>query len=121
MDRSVRLPDAESPWLETPSGWLFFLNLLMATPALVVLFPVAVGGFLRGVGLVGGEFSPYLDTIPWVVSYAVPYVGWLTLIPLVTIARNLRMAIPSWARRMLWAFAVVHVMVLGMAALHWVR
>lgn len=121
MQQAVRLPETESRWLETPSGWLFFLNLLMVTPALVVLFPAVVGGLLRGVGLVGSEFSPYLDTIPWVVSYAVPFVGWLVVIPLVAIVRNLRMAIPPWARRTLYAFAAVHVMVLGMAVLHWVR
>ena len=120
MTRAVRLPENETPWVETSSGWLFFLNLLMVTPALVVLFPVVVGGFLRGLGLLGSEFSPYLDTIPLVVSYAVPYAGWLSLIPLVTIGRNLRMALPSAARGALWAFAAIHVLVLGLATMHWI-
>lgn len=121
VDHAVRLPETEAPWLESSSGWLFFLNLLMVTPALVVLFPVVVGGLFRAVGLLGSDFSPYVDTIPWVMSYAVPYVGWLALIPLLTIVRNLRMAIPPWARSSLWVFAAIHVMVIGMATMHWVR
>ena len=109
---------APERFVETRAGGLFFINALLVTPALAVLFPLALKLFLNSFGLADGQ-TPILDTIPYVMSYAVPVLGWLSLIPMVLIVRNLRMRLPGPARIALLAFLLVHGGVLVYTASRW--
>ena len=114
-----RIDDAAGeaePFVETRAGGLFFLNAVLAGPALLIIWPVIVRGVLRGVGAVNGP-SPLLDPVPAVAGQLGPYVGWLSAFPLVTTILNLRLPLPSAARWTLRAFAAVHVGVLAWWAL----
>ena len=101
-----------TPFVETSQGGLFFMNAVMAAPALLVLWPVLIRALLRGVGAVEGP-SPLLDPVPAAARYAGPYVAWLSAIPLWTCLRNLGMIIPLPARWVLRALVTLHVGVLG--------
>ena len=104
--------DRSTPFVETAQGSLFFMNAVMAAPALLVLWPVLLRVLLRGVGALEGP-SPLLDPIPIVARQVGPYVAWLSAIPLWTCRRNLSMSLPVPARWALRAFVTVHVGVLG--------
>ena len=94
---------ANEPFVETPAGGLFFLNAVLAAPALLVLAPVVVRGLLRGIGAIEGP-TALLDPVPAVAAYAGPWVAWLSVVPLWTSWHNLRMPLPSPARWALRAF-----------------
>ena len=113
-----RLSD-EVPFLETGPGGLFFANLLVATPVLVILVPVVIKAIASTLGLVQGS-APMLDTIPLVASYAIPLDR-----------LDLRFRVPSdhqeppprsspVARRMLYGFALLHAGVLVATVFAWV-
>ena len=104
-------PDRE-PFVETRAGGLFFLNAVLAAPALIVLTPLLVRGVLRGIGALEGP-TRLLDPVPAVAAYAGPWIAWLSVIPLWTIVRNLRMELPAAARWTLRGFALLHAGVLG--------
>ena len=101
-----------TPFVETSQGGLFFMNAVMAAPALLVLWPVLLRALLRAVGALEGP-SPLLDPVPAVAGQVGPYVAWLSAIPLWTCRRNLGMSLPAPARWVLRAFVTVHVGVLG--------
>jgi hypothetical protein len=103
--------DVPASFVETRAGGLFFLNLVLAAPALIVLLPTVVRGVLRGLGALEGP-TPLLDPIPEVAAYAGRWIAWLSVVPLWTVARNLRMELPRGARRTLVALALLHVGVL---------
>lgn len=109
----------ESPFLETRAGNWFFLNLLLATPAMLVGVPLLIRAVVGTLGLVQGP-APMLDTIPAVAAYAVPWVGPLFLLAFPLIRRALSLDPPDWARRLLWAFAIVHASVITTALVLWV-
>lgn len=114
-------PSAErEPFVETRAGGWFFVNAVLAGPTLLVLFPAAVRGLLRGIGAIGGP-SRLLDPVPDLAARLGPYAGWLAVVPLITTLVNLRMALPAAARWTLRAFAVVHLGVLGWWALSVLR
>lgn len=101
-----RRPREEGPWVETPEGGLFFVNAILAIPEIVVLVPLGLKGIL---GLVGsGGASVYLDTFPMVAGYALPWLGWILVVPLWTTLRNLRMELPGPARLALVAMLLSH-------------
>ncbi|MSR36514.1 MAG: hypothetical protein EXR95_07720 [Gemmatimonadetes bacterium] len=100
------------PFVETRAGGLFFLNAVLAAPALVVLWPVLVRGGLRGIGALGGP-SALLDPIPAFAAEVGPAVAWLAVVPLAATMRNLRMPLPTAARWTLRAFALMHAGVLA--------
>ncbi len=102
---------ANEPFVETPAGGLFFLNAVLAAPALLVLAPVVVRGLLRGIGAIEGP-TALLDPVPAVAAYAGPWVAWLSVVPLWTSWHNLRMPLPSPARWALRAFVALHAGVL---------
>lgn len=112
-------PRREEPWIETPRGELFFVNALLAAPELVVLFPLTLG-FL--VGLIAPERppSPFLDTIPFVASRAIPYLGWLLVVPIWTTVKNLRMERAALPRGALAFFLVLHLAFLGYTVFSWI-
>ena len=106
------------PWVETtPGGW-FFVNALLVAPELVVLFPLLAGRVVSFLAP-GRDPSPFLDTIPFLASKALPYVGWLLVIPIWTAAKNLRMDLPLPARISLVLFLVLHVSFLGFTVGSW--
>ena len=109
----------EEPWIETREGGLFFINALLVAPELVVLFPLSLQLL---VGLITSERnpSPFLDTIPFVASKAIPYLGWLILIPVWTTVRNLRMETRALPRLALAVFLLSHVTFLGYTVWSWV-
>ena len=99
------------PFVETRAGGMFFLNAVLAAPALLVLWPVTVRGVLRGTGALEGP-SPLLDPVPAVAAQVAPYVAWLSVIPLVATVRTLRLELPTPARWTLRAFVLLHTGVL---------
>ena len=113
------MPERSEPWIETRRGGVFFVNALLVAPALVVLFPLTVGAV---VSLLAPDrpLSPFLDTIPFVASKALPYVGWLLVIPIWTTIRNLRIETQVLPRAALGFFLVLHFAFLGYTVLSWV-
>ena len=109
----------EEPWIETREGELFFINALLVAPELVVLLPLSLQLL---VGLITSERnpSPFLDTIPFVASKAIPYLGWLILIPVWTTVRNLRIETRVLPRLALAVFLLSHVSFLGYTVWSWV-
>lgn len=109
--------DYDVPWVETPEGALFFVNAVLVAPELIVSFPFAVGMALRATGLVHGP-TVFLDVVPWVAGYAIPYVAWLLPIPIWTTLRNLKAA-SGGIRVALLGFLALHASFLGYAVLRW--
>ncbi|GMR13930.1 MAG: hypothetical protein BMS9Abin29_2156 [Gemmatimonadota bacterium] len=109
--------DSETPWVETPEGAQFFMNAVLVAPELIVAFPFVVGVTLRATGLVHGP-TVFLDVVPWVAGYAIPYVAWLLPIPIWTTLRNLKVASGRiWVA--LFIFLAMHTSFLGYAVLRW--
>ena len=111
--------EANVPWIETPQGGWFFVNALLVAPELVILLPQAVGliaSFLEP----NRDPSPFLDTIPFVASKAIPFLGWFLVIPIWTTVRNLRMDGLLLPRVALGAFLVLHLSFLGYTIWSWV-
>jgi hypothetical protein len=110
---------ATEPWIETREGGWFFVNALLVAPGLVVLFPLTVGGILT---LLAPDrpLSPFLDTIPFVASKSLPYLGWFLVIPIWTTVRSLRMELTLLPRMALGFFLLVHLGFLGYTVLSWV-
>ena len=109
--------DPDTPWVETPEGGRFFVNAVLVAPELIVVFPLAVGLALRAMGLVQGP-TVFLDVVPWVAGYAIPYVAWLLPIPIWTTMRNLKVA-SGRIRALLFGFLALHSSFLGYAVLRW--
>jgi hypothetical protein len=105
-------PTGSEPFVETRAGGLFFLNAVLAAPALIVLMPLLARGALRAIGALEGP-TRLLDPVPAVAAYAGPWIAWLSVIPLWTIRRNLRMELPAAARATLYACALLHAAVLA--------
>jgi len=110
----------EEPWIETRRGGLFFINAVLVAPELVVLFPLTLR-FL--VGLISSErnYSPFIDTIPFVASKAIPFLGWLLVIPIWTCVKNLRIEPLFLPRATLIFFLLLHLSFLGYTVLSWAR
>lgn len=116
----VDLPERETPWVETRAGGLFFVNAVLVAPELVVLVPLVMGAVLRGLGLLQGP-SRFIDTIPQVAAYVLPWTGWILVVPLWTALRNLGMeGVGPWARRALYGMATLHVAFLAYTVWRWI-
>lgn len=109
----------KEPWIETRSGGLFFVNALLVAPELVVLFPLALQLL---VGLLAAERnpSPFLDTIPFVASKAIPFLGWLIPIPIWTTVKNLRLEALLLPRLALLLFLLIHISFLAYTVSAWI-
>jgi len=113
------IPKREEPWIETARGGWFFVNALLVAPELVVLFPLTLQ-FVVGLLTPERNPSPFLDTIPFVASKSIPYVGWLLVIPIWTTARNLRIEPLLLPRAALSAFLLLHLSFLAYTVLSWI-
>lgn len=119
-DDMVDLPERETPWIETRAGGLFFVNAVLVAPELIVLIPLGAGAVLRGLGLLEGP-SRFIDTIPQVAAYVLPWTGWVLVVPLWTTLRNLRMdGVGPRARRALSAMAGLHLLFLAYTVWRWI-
>lgn len=108
-DRERR--DGGEPFVETRAGGLFFLNAVLAGPALLVLWPAALRAGLHALGALHGP-STFLDPIPDFARQTGPYVAWASVLPLWCSLRNLRLRVPPAARWTLRAFVALHAGVL---------
>ncbi|MBW3535207.1 MAG: hypothetical protein KY453_08345 [Gemmatimonadetes bacterium] len=116
-----RPPDTDpgTPWVETPAGWLFFLNAVLVAPVAMVLFPLVVGWTLRALGILEGP-SRLWDPVPAVAAHVGPWLGWLAAVPLALTLRNLTMVERRGPRIALMAFLVAHLGVLCWTAVQWI-
>lgn len=110
----------DEPWIETRRGGFFFANAVLVAPELVVLFPLTLKLL---VGLVAAERnpSPFIDTIPFVASKSIPFLGWLLVVPIWLCVKNLRIEPLRLPRLALSFFLLLHLSFLGYTVLSWVR
>jgi hypothetical protein len=106
------------PWIETKQGGWFFVNAILVAPELVVLFPLLAGMVVSFLAP-GREPSPFLDTIPFVASKAIPILGWLLVIPLWTTIRAIRIPGLLFPRFALGVFLLMHLSFLGYTVGSW--
>jgi len=109
---------ANEPWIETREGGWFFVNALLVAPELVVLFPLALSWLATALAPDRAP-SPFLDTIPFVASNALPFVGWVLVIPIWTTVKNLRMGGSRLARVALGFFLLLHLSFLAYTVRSW--
>jgi hypothetical protein len=98
---------ASGPWIETKEGGLFFVNAVLVAPEVMVLIPLLLQAFVELVNP-AREPSPFLDTIPFVASRALPLVGWFLVIPIWTTVKNLTMVRRLLPRLALAVFLALH-------------
>lgn len=114
------LPETgETPWVETRSGAVFFVNALLAAPVLMAVYPWALRWLLRAAGILDRP-SRILDPIPAVAAHVAPLVGWLALPALAFSLYGLRLADRRWARVLLVLFAVGHGTTLFYTVSRWI-
>lgn len=106
------------PWIETPLGMLFFVNAVLVGPEYCVLLPLGVRTLLRGLGMAQAP-SVFLDTFPWFAARALPYFGWLLLLPVGLVIKNLRVERTPKLRAALLLFLTSHLAFLGYMVLSW--
>jgi hypothetical protein len=111
--------EGREPWIETRQGGWFFVNALLVAPELVVLFPLAVGA-LASLLAPDRPLSPFLDTIPFVASKSIPFLGWLLVVPIWTTVKNIRMEGLLLPRLALGFFLVSHLGFLAFTLWSWV-
>jgi len=105
-------PTSEAPWIETGPGGFFFVNAVLAAPALMALYPWTIRWILRSAGVLNRP-SKVLDPVPAVADHVIPILGWLALPAAWLVVKNLRTVDRVWARRALWVFLAVHLGTLG--------
>jgi hypothetical protein len=101
-------PASEDPWVETRAGGLFFVNAILAAPALMALYPWTLRWIMRTAGVLDRP-SRILDPVPAVANHVIPVLGWLAIPAAWLVLRNLRIVDRTWARRALWLFLAVHI------------
>ena len=116
-DLAVELAPGDR-WIETREGGWFFVNAVLAAPAFIVVVPLVVGGVLRVTGVLRG-YNRFIDTIPLIAAYVVPYAGLLMVVPLWLALRSLRWGGPRVAVLVLRLFAVAHAAALSYALWWW--
>lgn len=114
------LPESgEPPWVETRAGAVFFVNALLAAPALMAVYPWALRWMLRAAGVLNRP-SRILDPVPAVAAHVAPVVGWLALPALAFCLYGFRLADRRWARVLLGVFAVAHAATLIYTVGRWI-
>ena len=97
----------DTPWIETRAGGWFFVNAVLAAPALMAVYPWVIRWALRAAGILDRP-SRILDPVPAVADHFIPVLGWLSIPAAWLVIRNLRMVERPWARRALWLFLATH-------------
>lgn len=110
--------DDDTPWVETRAGGLFFVNAVLAAPALMTLYPWTLRWMLRAAGVLDRP-SRVLDPVPAVAAHVAPVIGWLALPAAWLVWRNLRMVDRRWARVLLWIFLALHLGTVGYTISRW--
>lgn len=106
-------------WIETPRGSLFFVNALLVFPYVMIVVPLVTRIVVRGaLGGVARE-STILDTFPLLAGYLLPRYGWLIVIPLFLVIRNLRVEPAVRPRAALLLFLLLHVGFLAWTGAGW--
>lgn len=106
------------PWIETREGGWFFANAVLVAPELVILFPLLAGALVSFLAP-GREPSPFLDTIPFVASKALPILGWLVVIPIFTSVKAIRLTTRRIPRIVLMGFLLLHLAFLTYTVRGW--
>jgi hypothetical protein len=112
-------PSRPEPWIETRQGSWFFVNAVLAVPELVVMVPLTLG-FVFGLLVPERGASPFIDTIPFLASRSLPFLGWFLVIPIWTTWRNLRMDGLLLPRIALAFILLLHLCFLGYTVWSWV-
>lgn len=112
------LPGQGEPWIESREGMFFFVNALFVIPEYCVLFPLGLRTLLRGLRLSSSP-SVFLDTLPALANHFLPYVGWLLLLPIGLVFRNLKLDRSRLRRGALVLFLISHVGFLGYTVHLW--
>lgn len=112
-------PDGRgTPWVETRSGTLFFVNALFIFPHIMVAVPLLTRVLVRRAGGMQGEV-PIVDTFPLIAEYLLPRVGWLLVIPAALVVLNLRWEREALPRTGLLLFLVLHLVFLAWTVATW--
>ena len=74
------------------------------------------------VGLISAQraASPFIDTIPFVASKAIPFLGWFLVIPIWTTVKNLRLETLRLPRVALLGMLLFHLSFLAYTVWSWV-
>ncbi len=115
----IRETGSEELWIETPRGYLFFINALLVAPPVMVLIPLALRALLRARGALEGP-SEFLDPFPMVAAHVLPTLGWLLVLPIALLVWNLRIEPARGPRAALLAFLLVHAGFLSWTVWGWV-
>ena len=121
-DATQRPPGATEgtdPWIESREGMFFFVNALFVIPEYCVLLPLGVRTTLRGLGITSGRPSVFLDTLPTLATHFLPYVGWMLLLPIALVFKNLEVDRSPWRRGVLGLFLLSHLGFLGYSVRLW--
>jgi hypothetical protein len=102
----------ETRWIETRRGGLFFVNALLIFPYVMVLVPLVTRTVVRARGGLP-EASDIVDTFPLLAEYLLPRLGWMILIPLALVIRNLKIEPDPRPRTVLLGFLAMHLLFLG--------
>jgi len=97
----------ETPWVETRSGTLFFVNAILVAPVFMALYPWTIRWLLRTLDILNRP-SRILDPVPAVADHFIPVLGWAAIPAAWLVWKNLRIAEKPWARRALWLFLGAH-------------
>lgn len=106
-------------WIESRRGSLFFVNALFIFPWIMVAVPLATRLLVRRV--FGGmpEHVRIVDTFPELAGHLMPVYGWLALIPIWLVVRNLRIEPDPRPRAVLVVFLALHAAAVLWTAAGW--
>jgi TRAP-type uncharacterized transport system fused permease subunit len=112
-------PPGGTRWIETRRGGLFFVNALLIFPYVMVLVPLATRTLVRARGGLP-EASEILDTFPILAEHLLPRIGWMILVPLALVIKNLGIEEDPRPRAALWGFLGLHLLFVAWTVGVWV-
>ncbi|TVP74070.1 MAG: hypothetical protein EA352_11275 [Gemmatimonadales bacterium] len=118
-ERDETMAEREDPWIETRRGGLFFVNALFIFPWIILAIPLLTRVVVRGLGGMQ-ERIRIVDTFPELAEYLMPVYGWLTLLPIWLLVRNLRVEPAALPRAALVFFLLLHAAALLWTASGWI-
>ena len=115
---SAPVVSSDSPWIETREGMTFFTHCVLIAPQFVVLFPMLLGWMVAPIGA-PDSLLRILDTIPTLAAFALPFMGWLFLVPAWFAWKARAQMGPTLARAFLALFTLLHLGFVAYAAWFW--